>query len=154
MKRYSIFKQKESFMHKIILTEFSNRIALEMGLRIIELAQERHQRIAVEVSRLNHSVFLYVDDHLAAEKIHWLKRKANLTRLFEESSLQCRLDCEARGMSLQQRFGLDNQEYALKGGAIPIFVENAGMVGTVAVSGLTDVEDHQIIVDALADVLN
>lgn len=139
-------------MHKITLTEFSNRIALEMGLRIIERAQECNQKIAVEVSRLNHSVFLYVDDSLPAEKLHWLKCKANLARLFEQSSLQCRLDCEARGQTLQQCFGLENEEYALKGGAIPIFVDQVGLVGTVAVSGMDDVEDHQMIVDALSEV--
>ena len=139
-------------MHKIILTEFSNRIVLEMGLRIIELAQDRKQNIAVEVSRLNHSVFLYIDDSLAADKQDWLRRTANTVRRFEESSLQCKLDCEARGMTLENTFGLNNKDYALKGGAIPIFVDQVGLVATVAVSGLNDVENHQMIVDALREV--
>lgn len=40
-------------------------------------------------------------------------------------------------------------KYLTKGGSIPIFVKNAGMVAVVSVSGLHDEEDHKIIIDAL-----
>ncbi|MGB0839818.1 MAG: hypothetical protein ACPGXL_06740, partial [Chitinophagales bacterium] len=60
---------------KITLQSFSNRIGLEMGLAVVRLAQERNQHIAVEVSRLNHTIFLYVDDTLPADKHNWLRRK-------------------------------------------------------------------------------
>ena len=52
-------------------------------------------------------------------------------------------------MSLKETFALDEKQYLAKGGAIPIFVKNAGMIGVVTVSGLRDEEDHAIIVDAL-----
>ena len=79
-------KSKE-VIRKIELKKFNNRIGLEMGLAIVNLAKERNQNVAVQVDRLNHTIFLFVDDNLSADKHNWLRRKANVTKHFEESSL-------------------------------------------------------------------
>lgn len=137
---------------KIELDHFSNRIALDMGLKIIELAKSRKQHIAVEISRLNHTVFLFVDDDLPADKHNWLRRKANVAKRFEESSLSVKSDLKEGQMSLDKTFGLDERDFIAKGGSIPIFVKNAGMIGTITVSGLHDEEDHNIIVESLKGI--
>ncbi len=134
---------------KIELDTFSNSIAMDMGVRIVELARSRNQAIAVEISRLNQSVFLYVEDGLPADKHNWLRRKANVAKYFEESSLAVRHTLEKRAMSLEKPFGLDEKDYIAKGGSIPVFVKNAGLIATITVSGLRDFEDHDIIIEAL-----
>lgn len=134
---------------KIELDTFSNTIAMDMGIRIAELARSRNQAIAVEISRLNQTVFLYVEDGLPADKHNWLRRKANVSKYFEESSLAVRHTLEKRGMSLEKPFGLDEKDYIAKGGSIPVFVKNAGLIATITVSGLRDFEDHDIIIEAL-----
>ncbi len=134
---------------KIEIDRFSNRIALEMGLTIIDLAKSRNQHIAVEICRLNHPVFLYVDDTLPVDKHNWLRRKANVAKQFEESSLNVKNDLKEGNMTLDKTFVLDERDFLAKGGSIPIFVKNAGMIATITVSGLHDEEDHNIIVDAL-----
>ena len=139
----------KEILKKIELDTFTNSIGLEMGLAIIDIAKKRNQNIAVEISRLNHCIFLYVDDDLPADKHNWLRRKANVARHFEESSLGVKNDLINGNMSLATTFALDENEYLAKGGSIPIFVESAGMVATITVSGLNDVEDHKIIIDAL-----
>ena len=58
---------KNEIIKKIHLVQFNNRIGLEMGLAILNLAKERNQNIAVQVERLNHIIFLYVDDDLPTE---------------------------------------------------------------------------------------
>ncbi|KQC01597.1 hypothetical protein AQF98_06395 [Pedobacter sp. Hv1] len=135
---------------KIIeLEKFSNRLALEMGLAIVEHAKSRHQHIGIEISRLNQIIFLYMDDSLPADKHNWLRRKANVAKQFEESSLRVKNDLEAGNMTLAKTFGLDEKDFIAKGGAIPIFVKGVGMVATITVSGLHDSEDHKIIIEAL-----
>ena len=136
-------------MKKIELDSFSNRMALDMGLKIIALAESRNQHIAVEICRLNHSIFLYVDDKLPVDKHNWLRRKANVAKQFEESSLNVKNDLELGRMTLEKTFGLDEKDFLAKGGSIPIFVKNAGMIATITVSGLHDEEDHKIIIEAL-----
>lgn len=136
-------------MKKIELERFDNRIAFDMALRVIELARNRNQFVAIEITRLNHSVFLYVDEGLPMDKINWLRRKANVAKQFEESSLSVKNELKEGNMTLEKTFALDEKDFLAKGGAIPIFVKGAGMVAVITVSGLNDEEDHAIIVDAL-----
>ena len=140
---------ENEIINKIELDSFSNRMALDMGLKIIALAESRNQHIAVEICRLNHSIFLYVDDKLPVDKHNWLRRKANVAKQFEESSLNVKNDLELGKMTLEKTFGLDEKDFLAKGGSIPIFVKNAGMIATITVSGLHDEEDHKIIIKAL-----
>ena len=134
---------------KIELEKFTNRMALEMGLAVVELAKSRNQNIAIEICRLNQSVFMYIDDNLPADKHNWLRRKANVAKQFEESSLNVKNDLKDGNMTLEKTFGLDDKDFIAKGGSIPIFIKHAGMVATITVSGLHDEEDHKIIIDAL-----
>ncbi len=136
-------------LRRIELDHFNNTIGLDIGLAIINLAKARHQNIAVKVERLSHTIFLYIDDHLPADKHNWLRRKANTVKNFEESSLSVKNDLIQGNMTLDKTFALNPDEYLAKGGFIPIFVKNAGMVAVVSVSGLHDEEDHQLIIDAL-----
>lgn len=141
----------KGILRRIELNQFENRTGLEIGMAIVNLARERKQTIAVQVERLNHTIFLYVDDGLPADKHNWLRRKANVAKHFEESSWSVKQDLINGNMSLSKTFALEEKEYLAKGGAIPIFVKNAGMVAIVTVSGLHDEEDHQIILDALSE---
>ncbi|WP_255515581.1 heme-degrading domain-containing protein [Flavobacterium sp. ZT3R18] len=124
-------------------------MALEMGLKIIALAKSRNQHIAVEICRLNHIVFIYFDDSLPVDKHNWLRRKANVAKQFEESSLSVKNDLKEGNMTLEKTFGLDEKDFLAKGGSIPIFIKSAGMIATITVSGLHDEEDHNIIIEAL-----
>ena len=141
--------EKQSIIKQIELDSFSNRTAFEMASKIIELAKNRNQNIAVEIMRLNQTIFLYVDDNLPADKHNWLRRKANVAKRFEESSLSVKNDLKEGNMTLDKTFGLDEKDFIAKGGSIPIFIKNVGMVGVITVSGLHDEEDHKIIIDAL-----
>ncbi|TAD87622.1 MAG: hypothetical protein EAY75_06020 [Bacteroidetes bacterium] len=136
-------------MKKIELDAFSNSMALEMGLKIVDVAKSRGQHIAVEISRLNHTVFFYIDDNLTVDKHNWLRRKANVAKQFEESSLSVKNDLKEGNMTLEKTFGLDEKDFVAKGGSIPIFITGGGMIATITVSGLHHEEDHKIIIDAL-----
>lgn len=138
-------------VNRIELQSFSNATAKDMALRVVELAKSRKQNIAVQVIRWNYPVFLYVDDNLPMDKMDWLRRKANVVKRFEDSSLIVKNDFEKENLSLEKTFGLSDKDYALKGGSIPIFVKGAGMIAIITVSGLHDVEDHKIIIDALEE---
>ena len=139
---------EQEILRKIELDSFNNSLGLEMGLAVVRLAKERNQNVAVKIDRLNHTIFLYVDDNLPADKHNWLRRKANVAKHFEESSLSVKNDLINGNMTLDKTFALDN-EYLAKGGSIPIFVKNVGMTAIITVSGLHDEEDHKIIIDAL-----
>jgi uncharacterized protein (UPF0303 family) len=135
----------------IELDEFNNALALEMGLKVIKLAKTRGHSVAVSIDRLNHNVFKFVSDNLPADKHDWLRRKANVAVRFEESSLAVKEDMIEGNMSLGDTFGLAAKDYIAKGGSIPLKVRKAGLIATITVSGLSDIEDHELIVTALKD---
>jgi len=142
---------KQEILKKIELDSFNNSIGLKMGLAIVDLAKERNLNVAVKIERLNHTIFLFIDENLPADKHIWLRRKANVTKHFEESSLSVKNDLTNGNMTLEKTFALDEKEYLAKGGSIPIFVKNAGMTAIITVSSLHDEEDHKIIIDALKE---
>lgn len=139
----------KEIIKKIELDNFNNRIGLEIGLAIVHLSKERNQNIAVQIERLTHVIFLYVDDNLPADKHNWIRRKANVAKHFEESSLSVKYQLTKESMTLEETFALDPKDYLAKGGSVPIVVKNAGMVAIVTVSGLQDEEDHKIIIESL-----
>ncbi|WGH76165.1 heme-binding protein [Tenacibaculum tangerinum] len=139
----------DEIIKKIELTKFNNEVALQMGLAIVEFAKKQNQHIAISVERLHYTVFLFVDDTLCSDNLNWLRRKANVAKRFEESSLRVKHDLTNGNMTLKETFALNPKDFLAKGGAIPIFVKDAGMIAFISVSGLKDEEDHKIIVDAL-----
>ena len=141
-------------IREITLDRFNNSIALEMGLRIINLAKANEHSIAVSIDRLNHTVFRYISDGLSEDKHDWLRRKANVVKRFEESSLSVKEDLLRGNMSLSTTFGLSERDYVAKGGSIPLKIKDAGLIAVVTVSGLSDVEDHDLIVSALSQHIN
>ncbi|MCJ8297899.1 MAG: heme-binding protein [Pseudomonadales bacterium] len=63
---------------QLVLKSFSNKEALKMGLKVVDLAQQKGLIIGVEISRLNQTIFLFIDDGLPADKHNWIRRKANV----------------------------------------------------------------------------
>ncbi len=123
-------------LRKINLDQFSNAIALEMGMKVIELAKQRQQNIAVQVDRLNQPVFLHVCDGVSVDKHNWLRRKANTAKHFEDSSLYVKQDLQNRGKTLADPYNLDSKDYIAMGGAIPIFTKTTLIVIVVVIHAL------------------
>jgi uncharacterized protein (UPF0303 family) len=63
------------------------------------------------------------------------------------------LTLQQAGASLAEKYGLDAAAYASHGGAFPLRVASAGVIGSVTVSGLPQRDDHQFVVEALCAVL-
>ena len=55
----------------------------------------------------------------------------------------------ASGTALDQEMGVEPIDYAAHGGAFPITIKDVGVVGTVAVSGLPQADDHALVVELL-----
>lgn len=136
---------------KLIVHSFSNKLAMDMGLKVLELAKSKNFCIGVSICRLNHTVFLYLDEGLSADKQNWIVRKANVAKHFEESSLAVKVNLANKGMTLGGTFGLDETQFVARGGSIPIMVREVGTIGAITVTGLSDKDDHQLIVDALSN---
>jgi uncharacterized protein (UPF0303 family) len=68
---------------------------------------------------------------------------------YGKSSLRVGEEFRAGGGSFEPDSRLDPAEFAAHGGAFPVLVRGTGCVGTVAVSGLPQLEDHRLVVETL-----
>jgi uncharacterized protein (UPF0303 family) len=64
------------------------------------------------------------------------------------------LDLEEKKVTLLERFGLPLTEFAAHGGAFPLAVSGTGVIGSIAVSGLPQREDHEFVVEMLCAELH
>lgn len=128
---------------------FGHDEAWQLGSRIRELAHRRGLPVAIGVDLGEQAVFRAGLPGSTRDNDRWLARKFATVRYFTKCSLATMAMGQDPGV--YAHLGLDRATYAFAGGAFPIRV-NGALVGTVGVSGLTDVEDHDLVVEALEEL--
>ena len=88
-----------------------------------------------------------------ASNDEWATRKARLAQHFEQSSLLVRLRHERDGEDVNTRHALSPEVFQAHGGAFPLRASGVGVIGTVVVSGLPQLDDHAFVVEQLAAFL-
>ena len=126
--------------------------ALDIGLRIKALIELRGKKAAIDIYLAGQQLFFYSMPGATPANADWVRRKGNTLMHFQKSSYGVSFDMKKNGFELS-RYGLDGKDYAWAGGAFPVRLQGSGIVGSIAVSGLPEREDHGVIVEVLAEVL-
>ena len=135
-------------------THFTNADAWELGTMILMEARRRGAQVGIMIRRSNGEVvFQYCDNGITPHNVELMRRKSNSVLLTERSSLQLYMAATNAPESVKQMV-LDPKEYAMLGGGFPICVEEDGVVATVAVSGMGQVSDHDVIVKCISKYLH
>jgi len=135
-------------------SHFTNEDAWELGRLIVSEAKKRELRIAVSI-RLNNDlvVFQYASDGTTLQSENWIRRKQNIVKYLERSSLHTCMLLRKREETFAD-WGLNQGEYAACGGGFPIRVEEVGVIGSILISGIDHVSDHDLIVKCLSRYLH
>ena len=131
------------------LDRFTNADALELGLLLVEAAQADGAAVTIAVERGEQLLFHHALEGTSADNDAWIARKNRVVRRFGHSTLLLRTRAEAQGRTFEEQMLLDPREFAAHGGAFPLRVRGVGVVGTVTVSGLPQVDDHRLVVRVL-----
>ena len=134
------------------LTRMDEQMAWEIGTRLRTMAEERGLSIVVDVRRFGQPLFYTALKGTTPDNVSWVHRKSNVVALFHRSSYGVGLTMKSKNDSLEAR-GLPINEYASHGGSFPLAVKDAGIVGSVTVSGLPQRADHELVVEALCALL-
>jgi uncharacterized protein (UPF0303 family) len=132
------------------LKSFTNDDAWALGCLLRNMAAQRRAPVAIEVRRASTTLFVTVLEGGTADNVDWLRRKFAVVARFERSSYGVALMLRHKGTTLVERYGLELKDYAAAGGAVPIRVVSAGVVGAVGISGLAQEADHTLVCEALA----
>jgi uncharacterized protein (UPF0303 family) len=134
----------------LVFPRFDVARAWQLGAYLREIATARGFALAIDVRTFGQPLFFSALDGATPDNIDWVRRKSNVVAHFRRSSYAIGLRMQQAGTTLVDKHGLAVSEYAPHGGAFPLTVAGAGVIGSVAVSGLPQRADHELVVEALA----
>src|SRR5215469_6371776 len=134
---------------ELLLPQFDEDVAWELGSRIRNLALSRNLPVVIEIRRPGQLLFYSALRGTAPDNAEWARRKSNSVTRFYRSSYAIGLSLREIKSTLSEKYELSTADYAAHGGSFPLRVTTAGYVGSVTVSGLPQRADHQLVVEAL-----
>ncbi|MFI0962351.1 heme-degrading domain-containing protein [Streptomyces sp. NPDC021080] len=138
---------------RLTFQRFTHDDAWALGTLLVGLAREREAPVAVDIRRGGQQLFHAALPGSTPDNDAWIDRKRRVVERYGCSSLLVGSRFRAKGTTFEDSSRLDPDTYAAHGGAFPITVTGAGVIGTVVVSGLPQVEDHKMVVEALEKFL-
>lgn len=140
--------------NSLLIPTFHYDFAWTLGSLLRQKAAEQNHPVAIEVRHGADVVFATLLPGATIDNFGWTRRKCAVVHRFHRSSLRVRLEAEANGYDFNQKFGLPVADYVASGGGFPLVLRGGTLVGSVAVSGLPDVQDHAMITAVLRQLLN
>ena len=145
-------EQLEREERELQLDRLTNDDALELGLALVEAAKADGAAVTIAIERGEQRLVPpRARRHLGATTTRGSPARTTSCARFGHSTLLLRTRAEQEGRTFEEQMLLDPREFAAHGGAFPLIVRGAGVVGTVTVSGLPQVDDHRLVVRVLRE---
>jgi uncharacterized protein (UPF0303 family) len=137
---------------ELLFPAFDAETAWSLGNTLRAMAVARKAAVVIDIRRFGdpHQQLFYTA--LAGtnpDNARWVARKAKVVARFHRSSYAAGLYLQEQGVTFEQKYSLPDADYATHGGAFPITVAGAGIVGSVTVSGLPQRADHELAVEGI-----
>lgn len=145
------FREEEA---RLQFRRFTNDVAIALGLKLADVARGESKAITIDISRNGQQLFHLALPGTSADNDAWLERKKRVVTRYGKSSFHVGAMFRAQGTTFEQKSRLDPDLYAAAGGGFPVIVRDVGVVGVVAVSGLPQAEDHELVVRVLQAFLD
>lgn len=137
----------------LVFDRFDADAAWMLGERLRHVASERGLPVAIDITLHSMPIFYSALAGSTADNARWIRRKRNVVLHFLRSSYAVGRGLAQQDATLESKFSLSDADYAAHGGSFPITVAGVGCIGAVTVSGLPQREDHNLVVEILADML-
>ena len=145
----ALLKQLEAQEQELQFARFSNEDAVALGMMLYETAKAKQLPVTMDITRNGHQLFHLSMPGTSPDNDQWVARKIKLVNRMGMSSRRVEILLRSLGSTLEAQFELSHYEYAAHGGCFPVILEGTGPIGTVTISGLTQEEDHAMVVDAI-----
>ena len=145
---YEMYLQHEE---KYQFPTFSREDVWDLACDVMESNKDFPKQVAIEIYIGNVMMFRYFPGRCGTLQEMWLQRKRNTVLALGKSSVLA-----AAQMAMQEKTPADlvpgfpnPDDYAVCGGGFPLRTKDGNIFGTVCVSGLPDVVDHEVIIGGL-----
>ncbi|MFI7346608.1 heme-degrading domain-containing protein [Streptomyces sp. NPDC049936] len=138
---------------RLVFRRFTHDDAWTLGSLLVELARERQAPVAIDIHRAGQQLFHAALPGSTPDNDAWIARKRRVVERYGSASYLVGSRFRAKGTTFEESSRLDPDRYAAHGGSFPVTVAGVGVVGSVTVSGLPQVDDHRLVVEALERIL-
>lgn len=132
---------------------FDSATAWALGTRLRAAAEARGVAVAIDIQLTGQPLFFTAMPGTTPDNVDWIRRKRNVVLRFHRSSYAVGLQLHQQQTTLTEQVGVEARDYAPHGGCFPLLLRGTGCVGTITVSGLPQRDDHELIVEVLAELL-
>ncbi|MFJ6565944.1 heme-degrading domain-containing protein [Streptomyces sp. NPDC091292] len=146
-------EELESQERRLVWESFTHEDAWTLGSLLVTMSRDRNAPVAIDIHRTGQQLFHAALPGSTSDNDAWITRKRRVVERYGSSSYLVGTRFRAKGTSFEESSRLNPDEYAAHGGAFPLTVRGAGVVGTVTVSGLPQAEDHAMVVEALEQLV-
>ncbi|MBE4577248.1 hypothetical protein BOO30_07020 [Vibrio navarrensis] len=135
------------------LSQFNHDVAWQLGCTLKQMAESQQVAVAIEVYGFGQTLFQYAMPGTCADHLDWMRRKRNSVLRYGRSSYYLSLYNAQKQREFETQPHIDAAAYCAHGGSFPIRIAGSGLVGVVTVSGLPSLHDHNLVTQALAQVM-
>ncbi len=135
-------------------TSFNEDTAWQIGSQLVKDSINNNLPITIDITHGERQLFHASRPGASADNDEWIKRKIRLVYRFGHSSYYMGQFLKSHGKRIEEMYLLPESEYAPHGGCFPVIIKGSGVIGTITVSGLTQEEDHILVVQTIRDYLN
>lgn len=128
---------------------FDHDLAFRIGIALHDEAQTQGASVTIDIRAFGQQLFHLAMAGTAPDNDRWIEGKIRVVERFHKSSFRVGRELAAEGKGIEERFLIDPLEFRPHGGCLPIRLKGGGVVGTITVSGLTQEEDHALVVAVL-----
>ncbi|EPY53808.1 hypothetical protein SPOG_02959 [Schizosaccharomyces cryophilus OY26] len=109
--------------------------------------------IVIDITINGHQVFHLAFDGSSPDNDAFIKRKYATVNRFHMSSFRMGLMMSDSKTTISTKYNVPEGDYGAFGGGFPLTLTSGVQIGVICVSGLRQVQDHCIIVRAVAQLL-
>ena len=148
--RIEILRKQETLAQ---FQSFTEETAFDLGSALYGLVRGKRLPVVVNIRTSDRTLFHAALPGATPDNDNWVRRKSNVVLRFHQSSLLYGQLLAAKGRVISEEWGLNPLDFAGHGGSFPIHVKKAGVVAAITVSGLPQVDDHRMVIEALSQFL-
>lgn len=141
----------EDEVAELQLDAFGPQEALRLGLILVRKGTEGALPIAIDIRRGAQILFHVALEGAQADNDVWIARKSSAVERYGIPSLLLGTRPKIAGKRIENEGWFDQLTYAAHGGGFPLSVRGTGVVAVVTVSGLPQIDDHDLVVSALRE---
>jgi uncharacterized protein (UPF0303 family) len=148
-----ILKQLLEEEQELQFSKFNEVTAWQIGSQLVERSVLEGLPVTIDIMRGDHQLFHAGLPGTSADNDEWVKRKIRLVYRFGHSSFYIGQLLKSKGKRIEEAYLISESDFAPHGGCFPIILKDSGVIGTITISGLTQEEDHKLVVQTIRDYL-